>query len=303
MVSVFLKGTQLPGKSRKFATILACLLLAGCATVEEADLTNTPDPETVGTELSEVLITDQAQSPEPLTEPDPDTEPGPDADINNDPWEGFNRAMYSFNDGLDEFVLKPTAKGYEYIMPHYISTGVTNFFSNLNEITVLVNNFLQGKIINGASDTARLLINSTLGLLGIIDVASYMHLEKHDEDFGQTLAVWGIGDGPFVVWPIIGARNMRDTVGWTGDWVTNPYTYVQPISINWSLAIADIIDDRALLLGAKDILTEASSGDPYIFMREAYKQQRLFKIYDGNPPVVEDAEFDALLFGDDDVKK
>ena len=292
MVLVFLKGTQFPGKSRKITVILACLLLASCATVDEAGVT-----ETAGTESSEVKTTDKIQSPGPSTEQDPD------ADIDSDPWEGFNRAMYSFNDGLDEYVLKPTAKGYKYIMPYYISAGVTNFFSNLNEITVLVNNFLQGKFLNGASDTGRFLVNSTLGLAGFINVASYMHLEKHDEDFGQTLAVWGIGDGPFVVWPIIGARNLRDTAGWTGDWVTNPYTYVQPISVNWGLAIADVIDDRALLLGAKDVLTEASSGDPYIFYREAYKQRRLFKIYDGNPPVVEDAEFDALLFGDDDVKK
>ncbi len=302
MVSVLLKGTQFPGKSRKIATILAYLLVLGCATVDEAEVASASGINAEGAVPTEITTTefitnDQIQSPAPSTEQDLD------AEIDTDPWEGFNRAMYSFNDGLDEFVLKPTAKGYKIIMPHYISTGVTNFFSNLNEFTVLANSFLQGKFIDGASDTGRLLINSTLGLLGIIDVASYMQLEKHDEDFGQTLAVWGIGDGPFVVWPVIGARNMRDTVGWTGDWVTNPYTYVQPISINWGLAITDIIDDRARLLGAKDVLTEASSGDPYIFMREAYKQQRLFKIYDGNPPVVEDAEFDALLFSDDDVKK
>ena len=268
--------------SRFWVILLVYLMMAGCATLEESHDAAEEQQATAG----------QADNkPELETEEDPD------------PWEGFNRAMYSFNDGLDDYVLKPVAEGYQFILPDIIRTGIANFFSNLEEPIVMINDLLQGKFVQAVADTGRFLVNTTIGLAGFIDVASYIDLEKHDEDFGQTLGVWGIEPGPYVVWPFLGPMNIRDTAGWTADWATDPITYIQPPAAGWGTWLLGVVDTRSQLLGAKEVLKEASSGDPYIFLREAYKQQRLNKIYDGNPPVVEDAAFDALLFSDDDVKK
>lgn len=283
-MSSFLSGPRL--------ILLVCLLMTGCATLDENG-NNANDAGTIDAATDQQI--GQAQ--------DSSKAPANDTIENPDPWEGFNRAMYAFNDGLDDYILKPVAKGYKFILPEIIRTGIANFFSNLFEPTVMINNLLQGKFLQAVSDTGRFLVNTTFGLAGVIDVATHMELEKHDEDFGQTLGVWGVGDGPFVIWPFLGPKNLRDTVGWTGDWITSPITHVRPVSVSWGAWTLEKIDTRANFLGAKDVLEEAASGDPYIFLREAYKQQRRYKIYDGDPPVVEDAEFDALLFGDDDVKK
>jgi len=261
--------------------LLLYLLLAGCATTVETEATTTPGD-----------TTEKSAPQQAAKEP-----------VNPDPWEGFNRAMYAFNDTLDEYFLKPIARGYEFFIPGLIRTGIANFFSNLDEPTVFINDLLQGKVIQASADTGRFLVNSTVGILGFIDVATSISLEKHQEDFGQTLGVWGVDTGPFVVWPFLGAMNVRDTAGWTADWITDPVTHVNPVSVSWGLWFTDVVDRRSQLLGAKDVLNEASSGDPYIFLREAYKQQRLYKVYDGNPPVVQDAEFDNLLFSDDPPKK
>lgn len=278
-MSTFFSGNQ---ASRCWLILLAFLAMTGCATLEEGN---------------------EAAVDQPVAASEISTQPEPEAEENPDPWEGFNRAMYSFNDGLDDYVLKPVAEGYQFILPDLVRTGIANFFSNLEEPIIMVNDLLQGKFLQAAADSGRFLVNTTIGLAGLLDVAKHMNLEKHDEDFGQTLGVWGVEPGPFVIWPFLGAMNLRDTVGWTGDWVVDPITYIQPPAAGWGTWGLGVVDRRSQLLGAKDILKEASSGDPYIFLREAYKQQRINKIYDGNPPVVEDAEFDALLFSDDDVKK
>lgn len=270
--------------SSRWLVLLICFLLASCATLDEG-----------GNKTDATDNTTSQQAEKKPVEPDV-------VEDDPDPWEGFNRAMYSFNDGLDDYLLKPVAKGYEFILPRFVRTGIANFFSNLDEPIVMVNDLLQGKFLRAASDTGRFLVNTTVGLLGFIDVASYMSLEKHQEDFGQTLGVWGVAPGPFVIWPFLGAMNLRDTAGWTGDWITDPITHIQPPAASWGTWGLGVVDRRAQLLGAKEILEEAASGDPYIFLREAYKQQRINAIYDGDPPVVEDAAFDALLFGDDDVK-
>ena len=213
---------------------------------------------------------------------------------NRDPFEGYNRVIYKFNDKLDDYVLRPTAKAYDFILPNFIKKAITNFFANLNEPIVIVNGFLQAKFKQGAADTGRFLVNTTIGIAGFIDVASHMKLKPHDEDFGQTFAVWGIGAGPYIVWPFLGPKDMRDSAGWVGDRLVDPVTYVDPSSTAWALTILEFIDLRALYLGDKATLEQAAAGDPYVFIREAYRQRRLNQIYDGNPPL----EDEDLLFED-----
>ncbi len=139
-----------------------------------------------------------------------------------DPIEGYNRAMFSFNETVDKAVIKPVAQGYNYVTPQPVQTGVSNFFGNLADIWTSVNNLLQGKPGDALSDAGRVLINSTVGILGLFDVATPMGLEKHEEDFGQTLGRWGVGDGAYVVLPILGPRTVRDTVGLAADIYTDP---------------------------------------------------------------------------------
>lgn len=261
-------------------------MLSGCATIDENGIKNAPADSTV-VQQSDAIVSPAA------------AEDG----IDPDPWEGFNRAMYSFNDGLDDYVLKPVAEGYKFVLPDLVRTGIANFFSNLEEPIVLINNLLQGKFVQALTDTTRFMVNSTFGLFGLFDIATEMELKKNDEDFGQTLGAWGVGPGPYVVWPFLGAMNLRDTAGWTVDWATDPITYIKPDEASWGAWGLSVVDRRSQLLGAKEVLKEAGSGDAYIFLREAYKQQRIYKIYDGDPPIVENSEIDDLLFSDDEVKK
>ena len=147
----------------------------------------------------------------------------------HDPLEGFNRAMYTFNDKLDKYVLKPVAKGYHAVAPTPVRRSVANFFSNLHDPAVMLNNLLQGKPGQAASDLGRFMVNSTIGIFGLFDVSSKFGLPKHDEDFGQTLAVWGVGDGPYLVLPFFGPSNMRDAPALVVDWETYPLNHPQPI--------------------------------------------------------------------------
>jgi phospholipid-binding lipoprotein MlaA len=203
-----------------------------------------------------------------------------------DPYEGFNRAMFGFNNGIDVWVLKPIAKGYRFVTPDFVETGVSNFFSNLLEIRNFLNAGLQGKGKKTAAHTGRFLVNSTLGIAGIFDVAKYMGLEKQDgEDFGQTLATWGAGSGPYLVLPLLGPSTLRDTVGIPADAYADPVTYVDHVPTRNSLTAGEIIDTRAGLLETEKLL----SGDRYIFIRDAYLQRRNYLINDGK---VEDT-FDA----------
>jgi len=201
-----------------------------------------------------------------------------------DPFEPFNRAMFTFNEKFDEWLLKPVAKGYDWVLPDVVKQGVGNFFSNLVQPRVAVNDLLQGKLAKSGNDIGRFMVNSTVGILGFIDVAKSMGLEPNDEDWGQTFAVWGMSNGPYFVWPIIGPRYARDTLGVGLDWLSNPITYVEPPSTSWGLWGLDIVDIRTRYLPAEKVLDQAMGEDKYTFIREAYRQRRRNLIYDGNPP-------------------
>ncbi len=229
----------------------------------------------------------------------------------NDPFESYNRAMFTFNDKLDQYVLKPVAKGYDAVTPDPVQKGVNNFFSNLDDVIVIVYDLLQFKLTQFASDTGRLIINSTVGIFGLIDWASDIGLEKHNEDFGQTLGYWGVPSGPYFVLPFLGPNTIRDTGGLTVD-----STYLDPIynelhedfppprrsdeTAIWTMTTLKAVDIRAKLLKAEAIMEEAAV-DRYIFIREAYLQRRKSLVYDGNPPQ-EQLDFDETFLFEDEPK-
>jgi len=201
----------------------------------------------------------------------------------DDPLQGLNRGIYKFNDTLDRAALKPVAKGYRKITPHWFRIGVGNFFSNLIYPTTIVNQFLQGKGRLGCRDTGRFLLNSTVGLAGLLDVATHVGLTANDEDFGQTLAVWGVGSGPFVNLPFFGPSSLRDAPSRIADYFTSPLTYSDlPWETESGLRALGIVHTRSELLQLDATLQRTY--DPYAFIREAWVQQREFAIYDGNPP-------------------
>ena len=208
-----------------------------------------------------------------------------------DPIEGFNRAMFAFNEGLDTAILKPVATGYDTVLPSPVKTGVTNFFGNIEDVFIGVNNLLQGKIPSAASDFGRFLINSTVGILGLIDWASDAGLEKHDEDFGQTFGRWGVGNGAYVVIPVFGPRTARDTVGLVLDSAVDPVGDHKPRGTRNAALVLRLVNKRANLLPADKVVEEAAL-DNYSYMRDAYLQRRRNLIHDGNPPreVEADAE-------------
>jgi phospholipid-binding lipoprotein MlaA len=200
-----------------------------------------------------------------------------------DPWESFNRSVYAFNDGFDRAIARPVAETYKSYTPDVVQTGVSNFFSNLNDVIVFVNDLLQFKFEQAAQDLSRFAFNTTAGLLGLIDVSSHMGLPKHREDFGQTLATWGAGNGPYVVLPFLGPSTVRDTTGLVADSYIDPVYTIDDSEARWSLIILRAVDTRASLLEATKIM-EKSGIDPYEFMRNAYLQHRENLVYDGNPP-------------------
>lgn len=200
-----------------------------------------------------------------------------------DPLESYNRAMYSFNDAFDRSLFKPVAEGYNKVMPQPVNTGISNFFSNLDDVVVLFNDVLQLKLKQGISDFSRLTWNTTAGLFGIFDVASHMDLPKHNEDFGQTLATWGVGDGPYVMLPFLGPSTLRDTGGLVADSTYNPIYDIPDREARWDTIGLKAIDTRAGLMQA-DRIAGKSGVDKYNFIRDAYLQQRRNLIYDGNPP-------------------
>lgn len=209
----------------------------------------------------------------------------PDPD---DPFESYNRGMYRFNDAVDRNVIKPVAEGYVKVTPGFLRTGVSNFFSNLDDVLVIINDVLQLKLAQAASDISRLLVNSTVGLFGLVDVATPIGLEKHNEDFGQTLGYWGVGSGPFVVLPFFGPSSPRDGLGLYLE--TTEFDLVdRHVDDNRDrnlLTATRIVNTRARLLSAGRILDTAAL-DPYAFMRDAYLQRRRNLVYDGNPPPVD----------------
>lgn len=200
-----------------------------------------------------------------------------------DPLEPVNRVVYKFNDGLDTMVIKPIATGYRAVLPGFARTGIGNFFSNLEDITVVINGVLQLKFPQAFSDAGRFLINSTVGILGFFDVGTHFGLEKHNEDFGQTLGYWGIGSGPYLVVPIIGPSSFRDAVGRWVDSFSDVVWQEDHIRTRNQFLATRAINDRARLLKSEKVL-EAAAIDRYTFIREAYLQRRRNLVYDGNPP-------------------
>ena len=196
----------------------------------------------------------------------------------NDPWENYNRAMYKFNDTVDRYALKPVAKGYRFITPNFIEKGISNFFSNIDDVTVTINDLLQGKFAQAAQDGWRFLLNSTIGLGGLFDVATPLGLEKHHEDFGQTLGKWGVAEGPYIVLPFLGPATVRSGGGRIVDFASDPLTYVSPDWARLSLVGGEMVNQRAALLEASALLDSAF--DPYVFLRDAYVQNRRQLAYD-----------------------
>lgn len=191
-----------------------------------------------------------------------------------DPYEGFNRPMYSFNMGLDKYVFKPVADGYKFITPDFMETGVTNFFNNLRGINVVLNDMLQGKFQQAGSDAGRFLTNTTIGVVGLFDVASEFGLQQNVEDFGQTLAVWGVEDSSYLVLPFMGPTTVRDGSGVIFDRAANPGSYVPFVGV------LESINERAKAEGAVNFINEAAL-DPYVFTRESFLQYRRNLIKDG----------------------
>jgi phospholipid-binding lipoprotein MlaA len=207
-----------------------------------------------------------------------------------DPLEGYNRAMFGINDGLDKVVIKPLATGYKAVLPEFARTGVTNFFSNLGDIWIGINNILQGKVGAGAGDFGRFAMNSTIGILGLFDVASNAGLEKHNEDFGQTLGRWGVGSGAYVVLPLLGPSSVRD--GFSSlfvDWHFDPLWYIGNVATRNEVITFRFIERRAGLLDIGNLAEEAAL-DHYAYIRDAFLQRRRSLIYDGDPPPEADPE-------------
>lgn len=195
-----------------------------------------------------------------------------------DPYEGFNRSMYSFNMNLDKYLFKPVSDGYKFVTPDFMEVGVSNFFTNLKGINVVLNDVLQGKFQQGASDAGRFMTNTTLGVAGLVDVASEFGLKNNVEDFGQTLAVWGVDEGAYLVLPIMGPTTVRDGGGLIVDKAANPGTYVP------GTGILEGINDRANAEGALNFINEAAL-DPYVFTRESFLQYRRHLVNDGKTDI------------------
>ena len=200
-----------------------------------------------------------------------------------DPLEPFNRAMFKFNDKVDDYVMKPVSRGYKAAVPSLVRTGVTNFFSNLQDLWISANNLMQGKVEWALGDFLRFTFNSSFGLLGILDVASDMGLDKHNEDFGQTLGRWGVGSGPYLVLPLLGPSNVRDGLAFVADFKADPVGYVDNVPVRNSLYGIRFVNTRTNLLDATNILEEAAL-DRYTFVRDSWMQRRRSLIYDGSPP-------------------
>lgn len=260
-------------------SVILALTLSACASTGESDPQNeSADAAVEQTDTAgEAAVVDTAIV---------------DTAIVEDPFESFNRQIFAFNYRLDQWLLKPLAKGYDVITPRVIKTGVANFFDNLKEISNTANSLLQWKWGQAGNDSGRFLINSTLGLAGLFDVASKVGLPQSDgEDFGQTMAVWGVDAGPYLMLPLLGPATIRDGIAKFPDSYTNPVRYVDPTSAEYSLRALNVINGRAQLLKTESLL----SGDPYTLLRDYYLQNRKYLINDGK---IKD-DFGSGGYGDD----
>jgi phospholipid-binding lipoprotein MlaA len=222
-----------------------------------------------------------------------------------DPWEDWNRGTQEFNDGLDKAVIKPLANGYMWITPKFVDNGITNFFSNLNDIGVTINDFMQLKLMQGGMDASRFLVNTTAGVAGFVDVANMIELPKHHEDFGQTLGFWGVPSGSYLVVPFLGSSSPRELVGAIGDALMNPLTYTFVFAggaavsaVNTGAKTVDVTDTRADLMPTEKLVDEASI-DRYAFIKNAYQQRREYLIHDGNIPEEEELQLEDEATTDD----
>ncbi len=206
----------------------------------------------------------------------------------NDPWAGWNRGTQTFNDTVDKAILKPIAKGYQWITPEVVDEGITNFFSNINDIGVTLNDLLQFKLTQSGMDASRFLINTTAGVAGFVDVATMIDLPKHKEDFGQTLGFWGVPSGNYLVLPFFGPSSPRDAVGIVGDALFNPLTYVSfggaaAAGATAGARAVDVTDRRADIMATEKVVNEGAV-DRYDFIKNSYEQNRDYLIHDGNLP-------------------
>jgi len=210
-------------------------------------------------------------------------------DNKNDPWEDWNRGVYKFNKAIDKAIAKPLTQGYKAITPDIIETGVSNVFSNLNDVPTMLNSLLQGKFKDSFSDLGRFVINSTVGVAGLWDPATRLGLDKNDEDFGQTLGAWGFDSGPYMVLPILGFSTLRDTLAYPVNSETNLLNQIDHIPTRNQAKILELIDKRASLIKYEELLKDAI--DEYTFVRDSYLQNRRYKVLDGDIPF-EDEECD-----------
>ena len=194
-----------------------------------------------------------------------------------DPWMRLNKHFFSVNDYFDQLLVRPVALTYTNVAPRFFQVGVGNVFDNLQDVNVAINDFLQFKIEDGLSDSGRIIVNSTVGIGGILDVATSMGLYRNEEDFGQTLGVWGFDAGPYVFLPVFGASNLRDSLGMIVDALFNPIRYIENIESRYTLYLADELDFRSSLLAYDELII----GDRYLFVREAYIQNREYVVNDG----------------------
>lgn len=223
----------------------------------------------------------------------------------SDPFEKINRGIFAINDGIDKIMIKPVAVMYKAVVPTRVNKGVSNFFSNLDDVFVVANDVFQFKFKQAGSDTVRLLVNSSAGILGLFDVATKMGFEKHYEDFGQTLGYWGIGSGPYMVLPIFGPSSVRDTIGWAGDIVLRPDYYYGKSTEKGARYIllastgVEFVDERAKLLQFEAVLKTAAL-DKYSYIRDAYLARRKYLVYDGHPPEEDSVFEEDDIFEDED---
>jgi len=201
----------------------------------------------------------------------------------NDPWQSFNRSMFSVNETLDRYLLKPTTQSYVRAVPEWVRDGIGNFLDNMGTLNTILNDFLQGKVDQGLSDTSRFIFNSTIGLGGLVDVATPLGLPAHREDLGQTLAVWGVPQGPYLFLPLFGPNTVRILPDRVVSRFTDPLTYAESETL-LATAVLSALDGRAGFLENEESFRQAAAFDPYAFLRDFYLQRRAFLIYDGAPP-------------------
>ena len=247
----------------------ALLLAAGCATVDPNSAPSAP-PTSSATAGPGIAPTAAPRAP-------------------TDPWEGWNRRVFAFNDAVDEAVLAPVARAYRDVVPSFVRTGVANVFGNVGDAWSAGNHLLQGKLQSGVEQGMRFMVNTTFGLAGVLDVASEMGLTREREDFGQTLGRWGVGSGPYVVLPLLGPSTLRDTGGWLLDRRTTLPALVDDAGDSNRLTLLGVVQTRSELLSASRMLEQVAL-DRYVFVREGYLARRRNQVWDGNPPPEPDDE-------------